>query len=135
MATVTGYSGSLRDSSGNKIGELTAFTLNITQNNEQFNSFGNAWTSTTATTKGWSVDGSGNYDPDDVYQTAVVDEVLTGDASYAIALRAEGDTTGDDEFTGTIKVSEVSIEASADGLIAFSFSGAGDGTLTKGTVS
>ena len=117
MATVTGYSGSLRDSSGNKIGELTAFTLNITQNNEQFNSFGNAWTSTTATTKGWSVDGSGNYDPDDVYQTAVVDEVLTGDASY------------------TIKVSEVSIEASADGLIAFSFSGAGDGTLTKGTVA
>jgi predicted secreted protein len=135
MATVTGYSGSLRDSSGNKIGELTAFTLTITQNSEQFNSFGNAWTSTAATTKNWSVEGSGNYDPDDTYQTAIVTEVLTGDADYSIIVRAEGDEQGDDVFSGSIKVTEVSIEASADGLIAFSFSGDGDGTLTKGAVS
>ncbi len=135
MATIKGYNGSLRDSSGNTIGELTAFTLNISQNNEQVNSFGNSWTQTIATTKGWTVDGSGNYDPDDTYQTAIVTEVLTGDSSYGITVRAEGDTTGDDEFTGTITINEVSIEASADGLIAFSFSADGDGTLTKGTVS
>jgi len=135
MATIKGYNGSLRDSAGVIIGELTSYTLSVTQNSEQHNAFGDAWLDTTATNKSWSVEGSGMYDPDDVQQTAIVDEVLTGDAVYTIEMRAEGDTTGDDKFTGSIVLGEVSIEASSEGVIAFSFSGQGNGALAKGSVA
>ena len=135
MATIKGYNGSLRDSSGNLIGELTSFTLTITQNSEQHNSFGDEWLDTTATNKGWSVEGSGMYDPDDTYQTAIVTEVISGDSVYSIEVRPEGDTSGDDTYTGSITLEEVGIEASSDGVIGFSFSGTGTGALTKGTVT
>ena len=135
MATIKGYNGSLRDTSGNLIGELTSFTLNITQNTENHNSFNDEWVDTTATTKTWSVDGSGMYAPDDTYQNALVDEVISGDSTYSIEVRAEGNTTGDENFTGSITLGEVSIDASSDGVIGFSFSGQGSGALTKGTVT
>ena len=135
MATIKGYNGSLRDSAGVIIGELTSYTLSVTQNSEQHNAFGDAWLDTTATNKSWSVEGSGMYDPDDTQQTAIVDEVLTGDAVYTIEMRAEGDATGDDKFTGSIVLGEVSIEASSEGVIAFSFSGQGNGALAKGSVA
>jgi len=109
--------------------------LNITQNTEQHNAFGDEWIDTTATSKGWSVDGSGMYDPDDTYQNALVDEVISGDSSYSIEVRAEGDTTGDENFSGTIIMGDVSIEAASDGAIGFSFSGQGHGALTKSTVA
>ena len=135
MATIKGYNGSLRDSAGNLIGELTSFTLTITQNSEQHNAFGDAWLDTTATNKSWSVEGSGMYDPDDTYQDALVDEVITGDSVYSIEVRPEGNTTGDTNFTGSITLGEVGIEASSEGVIGFSFSGQGSGAITKGTVA
>jgi hypothetical protein len=134
MATITGHKGSLLDNAGNKIGELSSFTLTVTQNSEQHNSFGDAWMDTTATNKGWTVEGSGRYDPDDTYQNAIVEDVITGDATYAIEVRPEGDTTGDANYTGTITLGEVGIEAAADGIIGFSFSGQGTGAIVKGTV-
>ena len=134
MATIKGYNGSLRDSSGNLIGELTSFSLNITQNSETHSSFNDAWTDTTATNKSWSVDGSGQYDPDDTYQIALVDEVISGDSTYSIEVRTEGNTTGDENFSGSITMGEVTIDASSEGVIGFSFSGTGTGALTKGTV-
>ena len=135
MATVKGYNGSLRDGSSNLIGELTSFTLSITQNSEQHNSFGDEWLDTTATNKGWSVEGSGMYAPDDTYQTAIVTEVISGDSVYSIEVRPEGDTSGDDNYTGSITLEEVGIEASSEGVIGFSFSGTGTGAITKGTVT
>lgn len=135
MATIKGYNGSLRDSTGSLIGELTSFTLSITQNSEQHNAFGDAWMDTTATNKSWSVEGSGMYDPSDTYQSALVTEVLTGDSVYSIEVRPEGNTTGDENFTGSITLGEVGIEASSEGVIGFSFSGQGSGAITKGTVA
>jgi len=135
MATIKGYNGSLRDSAGNLIGELTSFTLTITQNSEQHNAFGDAWIDTTATNKNWSVEGSGMFDPNDTYQSAIVTEVISGDSVYSIEVRPEGDTTGDDNYTGSITLGEVGIEASSEGVIGFSFSGQGSGAITKGTVA
>ena len=135
MATIKGYNGSLRDSAGNLIGELTSFTLSITQNSEQHNAFGDEWIDTTATNKNWSVEGSGMFDPDDTYQSAIVTEVISGDSVYSIEIRPEGDTTGDDNYTGSITLGEVGIEATSEGVIGFSFSGQGSGALAKGTVS
>jgi hypothetical protein len=135
MAVIKGHKGSLRDGSGNKVGELTSFSLSVTQNSEQHNALGEEWANTTATNKSWTVEGSGMYDPDDTYQAAIVDEVITGDAVYSVECRAEGDTTGDVAYTGSIVIGEVGIEASSEGVIAFSFSGQGSGALTKGTVA
>jgi len=134
MATINGNDGSLRDTDGNLIGELNSFTLNITQKNESHSSFNDEWEDTTATTKSWSVEGAGQYDPDDTYQDALVDEVISGDSTYSIEVRPEGNTTGDVNFTGSITLGEVSINASSEGVIGFSFSGAGTGAVTKGTV-
>ena len=135
MATITGYNGSLRDSAGNLIGELSSFDLTITQNSETHSSFNDAWTDTTATNKGWTVDAAGQYDPDDTYQNALVDEVISGDSTYSIEVRPEGNTTGDTNFTGSITLSDIGIQANSDGVIGFSFSGTGTGALAKGTVS
>lgn len=135
MAVVSGKSGSVFYGS-DKIGELNSFTLTVTQNNEESFGFGDTWVTNTATSKGWSVEASGYHDPaDSTGQAATIADILTGDSSVSIALRTEGDTTGDDEYSGTVILSEVSIEASADGLMGFSFSGTGNGALTKGTVA
>tara|TARA_B110000908_G_scaffold57895_1_gene70544 strand:+ start:776 stop:1183 length:408 start_codon:yes stop_codon:yes gene_type:complete len=135
MAVIKGHKGSLRDGTGSIVGELTSFSLSITQNSEQHNALGEEWSNTTATNKSWTVEGSGMYDPDDTYQNALVEEVITGDAVYSIECRAEGDTTGDVKYTGSIVLGEVSIEASSEGVVAFSFSGQGNGALAKGTVA
>tara|TARA_R110002020_G_scaffold166393_5_gene354377 strand:+ start:247 stop:654 length:408 start_codon:yes stop_codon:yes gene_type:complete len=135
MAVIKGHSGSLRDGSGNIVGELTSFTMTVTQNSEQHNAFGETFMNTTATNKSWAVEGSGMFDPDDAQQAAIVDELVSGDAVYAIEVRPEGDATGDDKYTGNVVIGEVSVEASSEGVIAFSFSSQGTGTLTKGAVS
>jgi hypothetical protein len=135
MAVISGTNGSVYLGT-DKIGELNSATLSITQNSEESFGFGDSWVKTTPTSKTWSVEASGFHDPDDTTgQAVLVTEVLTGDSSVTINVRTEGNTTGDDEYTGTVKLGEVSIENAADGLIGFSFSGTGDGALTLGTVS
>tara|TARA_R110000824_G_scaffold98307_2_gene234591 strand:+ start:4782 stop:5189 length:408 start_codon:yes stop_codon:yes gene_type:complete len=135
MAVIKGHNGSLRDGSGDIVGELTSFTLSVTQNSEQHNAFGETYMNTTATNKSWAVEGSGMFDPDDTQQAAILDELVSGDAVYAIEVRPEGDSVGDDKYTGSVVIGEVSVEASSEGVVAFSFSSQGTGTLTKGTVS
>jgi len=135
MAVIKGHAGSLRDSGGVIIGELTSFTLAVTQNSEQHNAFGETFLNTTATNKSWSVEGSGMFDPNNTQQSALMDEVVTGDAVYVIEVRPEGDTAGDDKYTGSVVIGEVSVEASSEGVMAFSFTSQGHGTLTKGAVS
>lgn len=135
MAVVSGKSGSVYYGT-DKIGELNSFTLTVTQNAESSFGFGDSWMTNTATTKSWSMSASGYHDPaDSTGQTALVTDILTGDSSVSVKLRTEGDTTGDDEYTGTVILADVAIEASAEGLISFSFSGTGNGALTKGTVA
>lgn len=134
MAVISGKSGSVYYGS-DKIGELNSFTLTITQNQEQSFGFGDTWTTTTATSKGWSMEASGYHDPDDsTGQVVILDDILTGDSVVSIKLNTEGDAVGDDQWSGDIVLSEVSIEASSEGLMGFSFSGTGTGALTKGTV-
>ena len=94
----------------------------------------------TVVTDALTVSGSGqisNENPNDVpsvNDTASV-KVISGDSVYSIEIRPEGDTTGDDNYTGSITLGEVGIEASSEGVIGFSFSGQGSGALAKGTVS
>jgi hypothetical protein len=134
MAVIKGHNGSLHDSNGDTVGELTGFSLTIDQNTEEHSAFGSEWINATATTKGWSVEGSGMYDPDDTYQNAIVEDIISGDSSYSIECRPQGSTVGNVKYTGTVIFGDVNIEASAEGVVAFSFTSRGNGTLTKGTV-
>lgn len=135
MAVIKGKSGSVLIGT-DVIGELNSFSITITQNTEDTFAFGDDWMTSTATSKSWSIEASGYHDPDDTSgQVALLSDILTGDSSITVALRTEGSTTGDDEYTGTVTLQEVSMEAAADGIIGFSFSGMGSGALTKGTVA
>jgi len=135
MAVISGKSGSVFYGT-DKIGELNSFTLTVSANTEESFAFGATWVSNTLTSKTWSVEAAGFHDgADSTGQIAVITDILTGDSSVSVKLRTEGDTAGMDEYTGTIILQEVSLEASSDGLMAFSFSGVGNGALTKGTVA
>lgn len=135
MAVIKGKSGSVLIGT-DVIGELNSFSITITQNTEDTFAFGDDWMTSTATSKSWSIEASGYHDPDDTSgQVALLSDILTGDSSITVALRTEGSTAGDDEYTGTVTLQEVSMEAAADGIIGFSFSGMGSGALTKGTVA
>ena len=134
MAVIQGKSGSVYVGA-DKIGELNSFTLTVTQNSEATFGFGDTWMTNTATSKMWSMQASGYHDPADTDgQVAIIGDVLTGDSSVTVKLRTEGDTAGDDEYSGAVILTEVSIEASAEGIIGFTFSGSGNGALTKGAV-
>lgn len=135
MAVINGSNGSVYVGS-DKIGELNSYTITVTQNTEETFGFGDTWVANTATSKSWSVEASGYHDPDDTTgQTVLIDDILTGDSSVTITVRTEGDTSGDDTYSGTVILTEVSVDASADGIIGFSFSGNGNGALTAGTVA
>jgi hypothetical protein len=135
MAVIKGKNGSILIGS-NVIGELNSFSVTITQNTEDTFAFGDDWMTSTATSKSWSIEASGYHDPADANgQVALITDILTGDSSISVKLRTEGSTTGDDEYTGTVTLQEVSMEAAADGIVGFSFSGMGSGSLTKGTVA
>lgn len=135
MAVINGSNGSVYVGS-DKIGELNSYTITVTQNTEETFGFGDTWVANTATSKSWSVEASGYHDPDDTTgQAVLIEDILTGDSSVTITVRTEGDTSGDDTYSGTVILTEVSVDASADGIIGFSFSGNGNGALTAGTVA
>jgi predicted secreted protein len=135
MAVINGSNGSVYVGA-DKIGELNSYTITVTQNTEETFGFGDTWVANTATSKSWSVEASGYHDPDDTTgQAVLIEDILTGDSSVTITVRTEGDTSGDDTYSGTVILTEVSVDASADGIIGFSFSGNGNGALTAGTVA
>jgi hypothetical protein len=75
------------------------------------------------------------HDPNDATQTAIITDVVTGDSKYTIECRTEGDASGDTKYSGVITLDNISIEASAEGLLGFSFSGTGDDACTVGTIT
>lgn len=135
MAVINGSNGSVYIGT-DKIGELNSYTITVTQNTEETFGFGDTWTTNTATSKSWSVEASGYHDPDDADgQAVLITDILTGDSSVSIVVRTEGDASGDDTYSGTVILTEVSMDATADGIIGFSFSGSGSGALTQGTIA
>ncbi len=135
MAVIQGHKGSVRDSAGALVGELTSFTLTLGRANEQHSPFGSEWVQTTATVRNWSLEASGMHDPNDAKQTAIITDIVSGDSVYSVECRTEGDTTGDTKYSGSMILENVSIEASGEGLMGFSFSGTGNDACTIGTVT
>ena len=56
-------------------------------------------------------------------------------SSLTISFYAEGASSGDKFYTGTVLVTEVGVSAATDGIVETSFSFTGTGALALSTVS
>jgi hypothetical protein len=128
MATHHGKEGVVT-AGGTAIGELTGFTLETTGDVVEDTQLSDSTKSFLAGRTSFSGTLEMNYDEADAQQ-----ETLTAGSSISFVLLPEGNTTGDQSFTGTGLVTGMSINNTMDGIVSRSVTFQGTGALTKGTV-
>ena len=114
---------------GTAIGELTGFTIETTGDVVEDTQLSDSTKSFLAGRTSFSGTLEMHYDETDAQQ-----ETLTAGSSISFVLLPEGNTTGDQSFTGTGIVTGMNINNTMDGIVSRSVTFQGTGTLTKGTV-
>jgi hypothetical protein len=128
MATHHGKEGVVT-AGGATVGELTGFTLETTGDVVEDTQLSDATKSFVAGRTSFSGTLEMHYDETDSPQ-----ETLTAGSSIAFILLPEGNTSGDQSFTGTGIVTGMSINNAMDAIVSRSVTFQGTGALTKGTV-
>jgi hypothetical protein len=128
MATHHGKEGVVT-AGGTGIGELTGFTLETTGDVVEDTALTDATKSFVAGRTSFSGTLEMHYDETDSPQ-----QTLTAGSSIAFILLPEGNSTGDESFTGTGIVTGMSVNNAMDGIISRSVTFQGTGALTRGTV-
>jgi hypothetical protein len=128
MATHHGKEGVVT-AGGTGIGELTGFTLETTADVVEDTQLTDATKSFVAGRTSFSGSLDMNYDETDSPQ-----QTLTVGSSIAFILLPEGNSSGDESFTGTGIVTGMSVTNGMDAIISRSVTFQGTGTLTRGTV-
>ena len=128
MATHHGKEGVVT-AGGTAVGELTGFTIETTGDVVEDTQLSDATKSFVAGRTSFSGTLEMHYDETDSPQ-----ETLTAGSSIAFILLPEGNTSGDQSFTGTGIVTGMSINNAMDAIVSRSVTFQGTGTLTKGTV-
>ena len=128
MATHHGKEGVVT-AGGAAVGELTGFTLETTGDVVEDTQLSDATKSFVAGRTSFSGTLEMHYDETDSPQ-----ETLTAGSSIAFILLPEGNTSGDQSFTGTGIVTGMSINNAMDAIVSRSVTFQGTGVLTKGTV-
>ena len=128
MATHHGKEGVVK-AGGTAIGELTGFTLETTADVVEDTQLSDATKSFLAGRTSFSGTLEMNYDETDSPQ-----QTLTVGSSIAFILLPEGDTSGDESFTGSGIVTGMSVNNAMDAVITRSVTFQGTGALTRGTV-
>ena len=128
MATHHGKEGVVT-AGGSAVGELTGFTLETTGDVVEDTQLSDATKSFVAGRTSFSGTLEMHYDETDSPQ-----ETLTAGSSIAFILLPEGNTSGDQSFTGTGIVTGMSINNAMDAVVSRSVTFQGTGALTKGTV-
>ena len=128
MATHHGKEGVVT-AGGAPVGELTGFTLETTGDVVEDTQLSDATKSFVAGRTSFSGTLEMHYDETDSPQ-----ETLTAGSSIAFILLPEGNTSGDQSFTGTGIVTGMSINNAMDAIVSRSVTFQGTGALTKGTV-
>jgi len=128
MATHHGKEGVVT-AGGTAVGELTGFTLETTGDVVEDTALSDATKSFLAGRTSFSGTLEMHYDEADAQQ-----ETLTAGSSISFVLLPEGNTTGDQSFTGTGIVTGMSVNNSMDAIVSRSVTFQGTGALTKGTV-
>ena len=128
MATHHGKEGVVK-AGGTAIGELTGFTLETTADVVEDTQLSDATKSFLAGRTSFSGTLEMSYDETDSPQ-----QTLTVGSSIAFILLPEGDTSGDESFTGSGIVTGMSVNNAMDSVISRSVTFQGTGALTRGTV-
>ena len=128
MATHHGKEGVVT-AGGTAIGEITGFTLETTGDVVEDTALSDATKSFVAGRTSFSGTLEMHYDETDAQQ-----ETLTAGSEISFVLLPEGNTAGDQSFTGTGIVTGMSINNTMDGIVARSVTFQGTGALTKSTV-
>ena len=128
MATHHGKEGVVK-AGGTAIGELTGFTLETTADVVEDTQLSDATKSFLAGRTSFSGTLEMSYDESDSPQ-----QTLTVGSSISFVLLPEGDTSGDESFTGTGIVTGMSVNNAMDAVITRSVTFQGTGALTRATV-
>ena len=128
MATHHGKEGVVK-AGGTAIGELTGFTIETTADVVEDTEISDATKSFLAGRTSFSGTLEMNYDETDSPQ-----QTLTVGSSIAFILLPDGDTSGDESFTGSGIVTGMSVNNAMDAVISRSVTFQGTGALTRGTV-
>ncbi len=128
MATHHGKEGVVT-AGGTGIGELTGFTLETTGDVVEDTALTDATKSFVAGRTSFSGTLEMHYDETDSPQ-----QTLTAGSSISFILLPEGNSSGDESFTGTGIVTGMSVTNGMDAIISRSVTFQGTGTLTRGTV-
>jgi len=128
MATHHGKEGVVK-AGGTAIGELTGFTIETTADVVEDTALSDATKSFLAGRTSFSGTLEMSYDETDSPQ-----QTLTVGSSIAFILLPEGDTSGDESFTGSGIVTGMSVNNAMDAVITRSVTFQGTGALTRGTV-
>ena len=127
MATHFGKEGVVT-AGGTGIGELTAYTLETTADVVEDTQLSDAAKSFVAGRTSFSGTLEMSYDESDSPQ-----QTLTAGTSISFILAPEGNSSGDETFTGTGIVTGMNVNVSLDGITTRSVTFQGTGTLTRGT--
>ena len=128
MATHHGKEGVVK-AGGTAIGEITGFTLETTADVVEDTELSDSTKSFLAGRTSFSGTLEMSYDETDSPQ-----QTLTVGTSIAFILLPEGDTSGDESFTGSGIVTGMSVNNGMDAVITRSVTFQGTGALTRGTV-
>ena len=128
MATHHGKEGVVT-AGGTAIGELTGFTIETTGDVVEDTQLSDSTKSFLAGRTSFSGTLEMHYDETDAQQ-----ETLTAGSSISFVLLPEGNSTGDQSFTGSGIITGMSINNTMDGIVARSVTFQGTGSLTKSTV-
>ena len=127
MATHFGKEGVVT-AGGTGIGELTGYTLETTSDVVEDTQLSDATKSFVAGRTSFSGTLEMSYDETDSPQ-----QTLTAGTTIAFILAPEGNSTGDETFTGSGIVTGMSVNVTLDGITTRSVTFQGTGTLTRGT--
>ena len=128
MATHHGKEGVVT-AGGTAIGEIVGFTLETTGDVVEDTALSDATKSFLAGRTSFSGTLEMHYDETDAQQ-----ETLTAGSEISFVLLPEGNSSGDQSFTGTGIVTGMSVNNSMDAIVSRSVTFQGTGALTKSTV-
>ena len=128
MATHFGKEGVVT-AGGTGIGELTGYTLETTADVVEDTQLSDATKSFVAGRTSFSGNLDMSYDETDSPQ-----QTLTAGTTIAFILAPEGNSSGDETFTGSGIVTGMSVNVTLDGITTRSVTFQGTGALTRGTV-
>ena len=128
MATHFGKEGVVT-AGGTGIGELTGYTLETTADVVEDTQLSDATKSFVAGRTSFSGTLEMSYDETDSPQ-----QTLTAGTTIAFILAPEGNSSGDETFTGSGIVTGMSVNVTFDGITTRSVTFQGTGALTRGTV-